>query len=110
MLATLLGEHLPTFLILKILQLLLVLALSAVALADRPPYSPPAPSYQQPSYADVPPKYEYAYAVKDDYSGVDFNAGESRDGAATSGEYRVLLPDGRTQVSGRSFGRRGRMT
>ena len=32
------------------------------------------------------------------YAGVDFNANENRDNYATSGEYRVVLPDGRTQV------------
>ena len=85
----------------------LVLALAAVALArpDTPrPYAPPspykpAPAYKQPAYEPVaPPKYEYAYAVKDDYSGVDFDQNENRDGYATSGVYRVALPDGRIQV------------
>jgi hypothetical protein len=40
---------------------------------------------------------QFAYTVKDSYAGVDFAADEQRDGA-TSGSYRVLLPDGRTQV------------
>ena len=62
-----------------------------------PPYHP-APSYKQPAYADVPPKYEYAYAVKDDYASVDFNANEARDGYATNGGYTVALPDGRIQT------------
>jgi len=63
-------------------QVFIVLALAAVALADtpRPAYPPPppppaykpAPSYKEPSYADVPPQYNYQYAVKDDYAGVDF--------------------------------------
>merc|ERR1719495_589125 len=42
--------------------------------------------------------YDYAYAVKDDYKGVDFNAKETSDGSNVVGEYRVLLPDGRTQI------------
>ena len=46
----------------------------------------------------MPPVYEYGYAVKDDYAGVDFNANENRDNYATQGEYRVVLPDGRTQI------------
>ena len=57
-----------------------------------------APSYKQPSYADVPAKYQYEYAVADDYSGVNFGANEARDGYSTYGEYRVALPDCRTQV------------
>merc|ERR1711997_554735 len=51
-----------------------------------------------PVYADVPPLYNYAYAVADDYSHGNFEASESRDGYATSGSYRVNLPDGRVQI------------
>ncbi len=77
-----------------------------MALADNPrpqypapaPYSPPRPSYSQPTYEDTPPVYNYQYAVQDDYAGVDFNANEGRDGYATNGAYSVLLPDGRTQT------------
>ncbi|CAL4171513.1 unnamed protein product, partial [Meganyctiphanes norvegica] len=85
-----------------------------VILADRAPsyspppqapsYSPPpqAPSYSpppQPSYAapEEPAKYDFNYAVKDDYSGNDFGHQEGRDGAYTSGSYYVQLPDGRLQ-------------
>ncbi|XP_076064416.1 cuticle protein 19-like [Oratosquilla oratoria] len=42
--------------------------------------------------------FEFAYAVKDDYSGNDFSHDEKSDGDVTSGSYRVLLPDGRTQI------------
>ena len=42
--------------------------------------------------------YNYEYAVQDDYSGVNFGQNEHRDGYSTSGQYRVLLPDGRTQI------------
>jgi len=35
--------------------------------------------------------------VQDDYSKVNFGAGESREGYATSGSYYVTLPDGRLQ-------------
>ena len=45
----------------------------------------------------APPAYAYDYAVKDDYSGVDFGHNENRDGYATSGSYYVALPDGRLQ-------------
>ena len=87
-------------------------ALAAIAAADRPaPYEPapykPAPyqpaykpyqpAYKEPKYAE-PANYEYNYAVKDEYAGVDFNANEAREGYATNGGYRVVLPDGRTQI------------
>merc|ERR1712133_135167 len=55
------------------------------------------PVYKQPSY-DEPAVYHYGYAVADDYSGVNFAANENRDGYATTGEYRVALPGGRTQI------------
>ena len=42
--------------------------------------------------------FEYAWAVQDDYSGNDFGHNTNSDGKTTTGEYRVLLPDGRTQV------------
>eukprot|EP00094_Tigriopus_californicus_P014244 TCALIF_13797-PA protein Name:"Similar to resilin Pro-resilin (Drosophila melanogaster)" AED:0.13 eAED:0.14 QI:0/0/0/1/1/1/2/0/131 len=77
-----------------------IILFAAAVLADNAPYRPapykPA-SYKEPSY-DEPPKYEYQYAVADQYAGVDFNQNEARDGYATTGEYRVVLPDGRTQI------------
>ncbi|XP_042855737.1 cuticle protein 19-like [Penaeus japonicus] len=42
--------------------------------------------------------FDFAYAVKDDYTGNDFAHDETSDGKVTSGSYRVLLPDGRTQI------------
>jgi hypothetical protein len=57
-----------------------------------------APSYAEPSYADVPAKYDWEYAVKDDYTNNDFGAKESRDGYLTNGKYYVALPDGRLQT------------
>ena len=73
-------------------------ALLAVASAAAPGYAP-APAYKAaPAYADEPAVYAYNYAVADDYSGSKFNAGENRDGYATSGSYSVALPDGRTQT------------
>ena len=88
-----------------------VSALAAVGLADKPapaPYRPvyqPAPVYK-PAYAPAPykpeptaaPVYAYEYAVQDEYANVDFNAEENRDNYATSGSYRVALPDGRIQT------------
>ena len=73
-----------------------------MAAADNAPYRPapyhPAPAYKQPAYADVPAVYAYDYAVADSYSGANFGQNEKRDGYATSGEYRTVLPDGRTQI------------
>merc|ERR1712154_145063 len=57
-----------------------------------------APAYKEPAYADVPAKYQYEYAVADEYAGVNFGANEARDGYSTYGEYRVALPDCRTQI------------
>ena len=74
-------------------------ALVAVAAASDP-YKP-APSYHEPKYEDGPAKYEYKYGVdaQDGYNGyVQFGAEEARDGYSTYGSYRVLLPDGRTQI------------
>ena len=73
----------------------------------KPTYHPapihkPAPVYHKPAYKepiyDTPPKYQYEYAVQDDYSGVNFGQNEARDGYSTYGEYRVALPDCRTQI------------
>merc|ERR1712126_306975 len=73
------------------------LCLLAVAAADNAPYRP-APAYKEPAYPDTAPVYAYNYAVADDYSGAQFGQNENRDNYATSGEYRVVLPDGRTQI------------
>merc|ERR1711981_478828 len=62
-----------------------------------PAYHKPAPYHPEPAY-DGPAVYQYGYAVADDYSGSNFAANENRDGYATNGEYRVNLPDGRTQI------------
>merc|ERR1712045_978110 len=62
----------------------------------------PAP-VPEPAY-DGPAVYQYGYAVADDYSGASFAANENRDGYATAGEYRVALPDGRTQIVTYSVG------
>ena len=45
-----------------------------------------------------PQPYQYSYAVADDYTGTNFQASESSDGAGTKeGQYTVALPDGRIQ-------------
>ncbi|XP_071534972.1 cuticle protein 19-like [Panulirus ornatus] len=78
-------------------KIFMMAALVAVACAaPRPesvPYGHPPPSYKEPGMP-----YEFGYAVKDEYSGNDFAHDEKSDGTVTSGSYRVLLPDGRTQI------------
>ena len=79
----------------SIIALLALVAVAAAYPAD------PHSSYHEPQYKDTPPKYEYKYGVdaQDGYKGyVKFDANEARDGYATYGSYRVLLPDGRTQI------------
>ena len=52
-----------------------------------------------PVYKEVPSPYTYQYGVHDDYSGANYNAGESADGNGNvEGSYTVALPDGRTQT------------
>ncbi|XP_063592184.1 uncharacterized protein LOC134769386 [Penaeus indicus] len=43
-------------------------------------------------------KYNFGYEVVDPESGNDFGHSETRNGDNTSGQFRVLLPDGRVQV------------
>ena len=75
----------------------LFLAATAYAAGPPAPYAAPHPApYAAP--ADTPPVYAYEYAVADDYSGANFGQNEKRDGYSTLGEYRVALPDGRTQI------------
>jgi len=42
--------------------------------------------------------YDFEWAVNDSESGNKYDHQESSDGDITRGVYRVLLPDGRTQV------------
>jgi hypothetical protein len=52
-----------------------------------------APKYNE----ERPAKYQFGYAVNDDYSGNNYGHSESRDGPVTKGSYYVALPDGRLQ-------------
>ncbi|CAG0886787.1 unnamed protein product [Cyprideis torosa] len=45
-----------------------------------------------------PAIYSFNWVVRDDYSGIDMGHQEDRNGDNTKGSYRVLLPDGRTQI------------
>merc|ERR1719312_85253 len=42
--------------------------------------------------------YNHGYAVQDSDTGNDFNVQENSDGNTISGQYSVLLPDGRVQT------------
>ena len=80
--------------------MLRIIAFAAiVAVAAALPAGPPPPSYAPaPTYKEEPKPYAYSYAVKDDYSGANFNAQETADGKAVTGSYQVALPDGRIQT------------
>ncbi|KAJ0175690.1 hypothetical protein K1T71_008849 [Dendrolimus kikuchii] len=45
-----------------------------------------------------PAKYQFSYEVDDEQTGTKFGHSEQRDGDLATGEYNVLLPDGRKQV------------
>ncbi|KAF2368969.1 Insect cuticle protein [Trinorchestia longiramus] len=79
----------------------------------RPTSAPPRPStgYGQPAASNPVPSqskppasgmegmpYDFQWGVDDSESGNAFSHVENSDGQTTQGEYRVLLPDGRTQV------------
>ncbi|KAK9509879.1 hypothetical protein O3M35_004775 [Rhynocoris fuscipes] len=60
------------------------------------------------SKSSIKPKnYAFSYAVKDGHSGDDFSHSQAQAGAKTMGEYRVKLPDGRTQVVSYTADHRG---
>ncbi|XP_042235377.1 cuticle protein 19-like [Homarus americanus] len=61
-----------------------------------PHYHHPAPAY--PTHENKGMPYDFAYGVKDDYTGNNYGHNENSDGNTVTGEYSVLLPDGRTQI------------
>ncbi|XP_050738753.1 pro-resilin-like [Eriocheir sinensis] len=76
-----------------------------------PPPPPPTSLYTAPQATQLRPQarpspgpamegmpYDFQYGVQDPESGNAFSHVENSDGRTTQGEYRVLLPDGRTQV------------
>merc|ERR1712038_980042 len=65
-----------------------------------PPPPPPGPIAPVPFVPEVfePKPYSYAYEVIDPLGDTNFGHRESSDGAVVEGEYRVILPDGRTQI------------
>ena len=84
----------------------LVQAEPAYVPAPAPSYAPapapafrPAPVYGEPEPIS-PPAYDFGYGVQGDaYTGsAQYAHNENRNGYNTAGEYRVALPDGRTQI------------
>jgi hypothetical protein len=55
-------------------------------------------SYFQHDHHEPGMPFDFNYAVKDDEYRVDQSHNAASDGDIVRGEYRVLLPDGRTQV------------
>ncbi len=65
-----------------------------------PPAGPYHPAPHHGGGYKIPPRpFSYAYGVQDEYSGANFDKKETQDEYGTvTGEYRVALPDGRTQI------------
>merc|ERR1711971_1482233 len=85
----------------KMMKIALIASvLVASALAN--PAGPPPPYHPAPVHGGykIPPRpFAYAYGVSDEYSGTNFDKKETQDeNGVVSGEYRVALPDGRTQI------------
>ncbi|XP_042223352.1 pro-resilin-like isoform X2 [Homarus americanus] len=61
-------------------------------------YLPPEPSnrVEEPQQKGMP--YDFEWDIQNQDFGNAFSHVENSDGSTTQGEYRVLLPDGRTQV------------
>merc|ERR1712088_586364 len=87
---------------LKVVIFSALVAVTVSAPAGPPAYGPPPPApYHAPVPVEkLPPQpFAYQYGVKDDYSGASFDKSESQDpNGVVQGEYRVALPDGRTQI------------
>ena len=65
------------------------------------PHHVPYEEQEHYHHNDYQPKpYHFEYGVHDDYHGTHFAQQEASDGKVVSGSYKVLLPDGRTQVMG----------
>nr|XP_027232933.1 cuticle protein 19-like [Penaeus vannamei] len=71
-----------------------IFAFALVAMALARPEETPGYDYSAPS---SPGKYDFNYAVKDDYSNNNYGHQEDRNGYGAQGSYYVLLPDGRLQ-------------
>ena len=80
-------------------SLLLTLPLFFLSIQGLPNYPKEAPATPGISYDKVPGMpYNYGWAVADPDQGLNYGQNENSDGSVVTGEYRVLLPDGRTQI------------
>ena len=80
------------------MQILVIsILLVHIAQANHIPDQLPVPA-DYGNYPADPIPFQYVYAVNDDYAGLHYGQEKSSDGYATSGQYHVLLPDGRTQT------------
>merc|ERR1711970_560032 len=70
--------------------------LATAAAIPQAPYHP-APIHPAP-VPETPKPYAFEYGVEDSYSGAAFGQTETSDTKVVTGNYRVALPDGRTQV------------
>ncbi|XP_063695880.1 pro-resilin-like [Culicoides brevitarsis] len=67
--------------------------------APRPPAPQNRPPQSQADHVHEPGMpYDFQYAVKDQPSQNDFSHNAASDGDVVKGEYRVAMPDGRTQI------------
>ncbi|XP_046454052.1 cuticle protein 19-like isoform X4 [Daphnia pulex] len=85
------------------MKFFILAALFAVAAADSYRSAEYAPKYEAPAYKstyeakyETPQPYDFSWAVNDYYN--DYSHSERSDGKVTTGSYRVVLPDGRTQI------------
>merc|ERR1711970_1038368 len=70
--------------------------LATAAAIPQAPYHP-APIHPSP-VPETPKPYAFEYGVEDSYSGAAFGQTETSDAKVVTGNYRVALPDGRTQI------------
>merc|ERR1712168_764414 len=70
--------------------------LATAAAIPQTPYHP-VPVHPAPA-PETPKPYAFEYGVEDQYSGAAFGQSEASDTKVATGNYRVALPDGRTQI------------
>ncbi|XP_043235746.1 vegetative cell wall protein gp1-like [Amphibalanus amphitrite] len=83
-------------------EVLILAAVCATVCLGSPVYDlapPEEPFTYEDHHHEKARPYEFEYAVKDEDQALEFSRSEAQDASGTvTGEYRVLLPDGRTQI------------
>ncbi|KAI9558832.1 hypothetical protein GHT06_015621 [Daphnia sinensis] len=81
----------------KVQTVIIFVSLAVVLTAGQEQYNSEAAksSYEQ---QQAPMPHSFAWAVKDEPSKNDYSHQQESDGTVTTGSYRVVLPDGRTQI------------